>query len=359
VIGQKENTDMKKMIFVVMLLLSVFVRTGIAEDKILRIFTWSEYMDERKMSAAFKAATGITVKIDVYENNEDMLAKLQAGGISQYDIIVPSDYIMTTLRSQKLIQPLDHSKIPNMKNVMTMFRNTPYDPGLVYTVPYQWGTDGLMYDRRKISDEAAKSWSVIFDPAKQAGTFWLMDSVRDTMAAALMYLGYSPNTKNPQEILKATDLLIKAKNSRNCRGFKPGVGAKNDVEAGTAAVAMVYNGDAMRAVMADPKRLGYVVPKEGGEIWVDLMAIPAKAPHVDAAHKWINWILEPKVGAQLSNYNRYPTPNQASLPYIRPQDRASDAIYPGPETMKRLHYLEDLGAANRIVDQAWTKIKSH
>jgi spermidine/putrescine transport system substrate-binding protein len=350
---------MKKALLVVMLLLSVFVRGGYAEDKELRLLIWSEYMDERKMSAEFKALTGITVKISVYENNEDMLAKLQAGGVSQYDIIVPSDYIMSTLLAQKLIQPLDHAKIPNMKNIMSQFRATSFDPGLKYTAPYQWGTVGLMYRKDKVSAEAVKSWSVLFDSNKQAGTFWLIDSVRDTMAMALMYLGYDMNTTNPQEIKKAADLLIATKNSKLCRGFKPGVGGKNDVESGAAAMAIVYNGDAMRAVMADPKRIGYVIPKEGGEIWVDLMAIPAKAPHVDAAHKWINYVLDPKTGAKISNYNRYATPNQASLPYILPKDKASDEIYPGPETMKRLHFSKDLGKANQIMDQAWTKIKSH
>jgi spermidine/putrescine transport system substrate-binding protein len=350
---------MKKMIFVVMLLLSVFARTGFAEDKVLRIFIWSEYMDERKMAAEFKAATGITAKIDIYESNEDMLAKLQAGGVNQYDIIVPSDYIISTLLAQKLIKPLDHSKIPNLKNIMPNLRNTSYDPGNKYTVPWQWGTVGLMYNKSKVKAEAVKSWSVLFDPAKQAGTFWLMDSVRDTMAMALMYLGYDMNTTNPQQILKAAEVVITAKNSHNCRGFKPGVGGKNDVAAGSAAMAIVYNGDAMRAVMADPKHLGFVIPKEGGEIWVDSMAIPAQAPHVDAAYKWINWILEPKIGAQLSNYNHYATPNQASLPYIIAKDKTLDEIYPSPETMKRLHFSKDLGAANRIMDQAWTKIKSH
>ncbi|MFZ4855197.1 MAG: polyamine ABC transporter substrate-binding protein [Desulfuromonadaceae bacterium] len=349
---------MKKTLFVMLLLLSMFVRAGYAEDKELRIFTWSEYMDERKFSADFKKETGINVKIDVYENNEDMLAKLQAGGVSQYDIIIPSDYIMSTLMAQKLIQPLNHAKIPNLKNVMPQFANTPYDPGNKYTAPWQWGTVGLMYNKNKVSAEAVKSWSVIFDLNKQAGTFWLMDSVRDTMAMALMYLGYDMNSTNPQEIKKAAELLIATKNSKNCRGFKPGVGGKNDVDAGAAAMAIVYNGDAMRAVMADPKRLGFSIPKEGGEIWVDLMAIPAKAPHVDAAHKWINWILEAKRGAMLSNYNRYATPNQASLPYIMPKDKALDEIYPSAETMKRLHYSKDLGSANRIMDEAWTKVKS-
>ncbi|MDD5105107.1 MAG: spermidine/putrescine ABC transporter substrate-binding protein [Desulfuromonadaceae bacterium] len=350
---------MKKSLLVVMLLLSVFARASFAEDKELRIFTWSEYMDERKFSADFQAATGIKVKIDVYENNEDMLAKLQAGGVNQYDIIVPSDYIMSTLLAQKLIQPLDHSKIPNLKNIMPQFRDTPYDPGSKYTAPWQWGTVGLMYNKQKVSAEAVKSWGALFDLNKQAGTFWLMDSVRDSMAMALMYLGYDMNSRNPQEIKKAAELLIATKNSKNCRGFKPGVGGKNDVDAGAAAMAIVYNGDAMRSVMADPKRLGYTIPKEGGEIWVDLMAIPAHAPHVEAAHKWINWILEPKRGAMLSNYNRYATPNQASLPYIIAKDKKMDEIYPGPETMKRLHYSKDLGSANRMMDEAWTKIKSH
>jgi spermidine/putrescine transport system substrate-binding protein len=350
---------MKKALLMVVLLLSVFARTGLAASNELRVFMWSEYMDEKKMIADFKAATGITVNLDVYESNEDMLAKLQAGGVSQYDIIVPSDYIMSTLLAQKLIQPLDHSKIPNLKNVMPQFQNTTFDPGNKFTAPWQWGTVGLLYRKDKISDEAAKSWSVYFDPKKQQGTFWFIDSVRDTMAMALMYLGYDMNSTNPEEIKKAADLVTAAKNTKNCRGFKPGVGGKNDVAAGSAAMAIVYNGDAMRAISEEPGKLGFVIPKEGGEIWLDLMAIPAKAPNVEAAHKWINWILDPKVGAELSNFNRYATPNEASLPFINAEDRKEDGIYPGPETMKRLHFGKDLGPANRIMDEAWTRIKSH
>lgn len=349
---------MKRVLLVAILLMTVFARSGFAADKELRIFIWSEYMDERKFSHDFEAATGIHVKIDVYESNEDMLAKLQAGGVNQYDIIVPSDYIMTTLLKDKLIQPLDHSKIPNLKNIMPQFRNISYDPGNKYTVPWQWGTVGLMYNKKRVSPQAVNSWSVLFDPKKQVGTFWLIDSERDTMAMALMYLGYSMNTKNPAEIKRAYDLLIATKHSRYCRGFKPGVGGKNDVASGSAAMAIVYNGDAMRSVVADPKNLGFVIPKEGGEVWVDLMAIPAHAPHVDAAHKWINWILDPKRGAMLSNYNRYATPNQASLPYIIPSDRKRDEIYPTAKTMERLHYSQDVGKANQIYDEAWTRIKS-
>ena len=350
---------MKRIFLLTLLLSMVCVGSALAEDKELRIFTWSEYMDEPKMSADFEAATGIKVKIDVYENNEDMIAKLQAGGVSQYDIIVPSSYVLPTLNGLKLIQPLDHAKIPHLKNVMSQFRNLQMDMGNKFTVPWQWGTVGLMYNKTKISPEAASSWSIIFDPAKHPGSFWLMDDVRTSMNAALAYLGLPMNSTNPEEIKKAADLLTTIKNSKSCNGFKTGVGGKNDVVAGTADLAVVFNGDAIRDVEENPERFGFLVPKEGGEVWVDLMAIPAKAPHPDAAHKWINWILEPKVGAELSNYNRYATPNEASLPFILPEDLKNEEIYPGPETMKRLQYVADLGAALRLYDEAWTRIKSH
>lgn len=350
---------MKRLFLLVVLMSLVCVGSALAEDKELRIFTWSEYMDEPKMSADFEAATGIKVKIDVYENNEDMIAKLQAGGVSQYDIIVPSSYVLPTLNGLKLIQPLDHAKIPNLKNIMSQFRNLRMDMGNKYTAPWQWGTVGLMYNKTKVSPEAASSWSIIFDPAKHPGSFWLMDDVRTSMNAALAYLGLPMNSTNPGEIKKAADLLTTIKNCKSCSGFKTGVGGKNDVVAGTADLAVVFNGDAIRDVEENPERFGFLVPKEGGEVWVDLMAIPAKAPHPEAAHKWINWILEPKVGAELSNYNRYATPNEASLAYILPEDLKNEEIYPGPETMKRLHYVVDLGAALRLYDEAWTRIKSH
>jgi spermidine/putrescine transport system substrate-binding protein len=311
---------MKRLFLAVLLLTMAWSGMALAEDKELRIFTWSEYMDEPKMSADFEAATGIKVKIDVYENNEDMIAKLQAGGISQYDIIIPSSYVLPTLNGLNLIQPLDHAKIPNIGNIMPQFRNLQMDKDNRYTVPWQWGTVGIMYNKKKVSPEAAASWSIIFDPAKHPGSFWLMDDVRTSMNAALAYLGFPMNSTNPEEIKKAVDLLTMIKNSKNCSGFKTGVGGKNDVVAGTADLAVVFNGDAIRDVSENPEKFGFVVPKEGGEVWVDLMAIPAEAPHPDAAHAWINWILEPKVGAELSNYNRYATPNQASLPFILPED---------------------------------------
>ncbi len=352
---------MKKLFLLAVSLLPILfcISSSFAEDKELRIFTWSEYMDEEKFSTDFEAATGIKVLIDLYESNEDMLAKLQAGGVSQYDIIIPSSYVLPIIFGLNLIQPLNHTKIPNLGNLMSRFKTMDMDKGNKYTVPWQWGTIGIMYNRKKVSDEAANSWSIVYDPAKQPGSFWLMDDIRSSMNQALLYLGYPMNSTKPEQIKQASELLIKTKNSKGCLGFKTGVGGKNDVVAGTADVAVVFNGDALRDVRENPDKFGFVVPKEGGEFWVDVMAIPAKAPHPDAAHKWINWILEPKIGAELSNYNSYATPNEAALPYITPSDRANPQIYPTPEMNAKLHAITDIGAAMRLYDEAWTRIKSH
>jgi spermidine/putrescine transport system substrate-binding protein len=167
---------MKKLIFVLVALSIVFGGTVFAAEKELKVFIWSEYMDEENMPKDFEAATGIKVRLDLYESNEDMMAKLQAGGVAQYDLIVPSDYIMPSLINLKLIQPLDHSKIPNLKNLGTKFQETTFDPGNKYSVGYQWGTVGLMYRKDRIKADDVKSWAILFDPKKDPGPFALIDS---------------------------------------------------------------------------------------------------------------------------------------------------------------------------------------
>ena len=350
---------MKRVTVLLVAFFVVFAGTAFAEDKVLKIFIWSEYMDEVNMPKAFEEATGIKVHLDLYESNEEMLAKLQAGGDSLYDIVVPSDYIMPSMIELKLLQPLDHAKLPNLKNLGAKFRGPSFDPTNKYSVGWQWGTVGLMYRKDRIKDADAQSWSILFDEKKDPGPFCLLDSVREMMGITLRYLGHDFNSVNPKELKAACDLLIKTKKRPSCLGFKGGVGGKNDVVANAAAAAIVYNGDAIQAMGEDPKHLGFVVPKEGSEIWLDSMCIPAKAPHPDAAHKWINWILEPKVGASLSNYNHFATPNEAAKPFLNKEDLANPGVWPTPEIMKTLQFTKDLGKDTRIVDQAWTRVKSH
>ena len=351
---------MKRLMLIMLVVFVAFAGASVfAQDKELKIFIWSEYMDEVNMPKAFEKATGIKVHLDLYESNEEMLAKLQAGGVSLYDIVVPSDYILPSMIKLRLLQPLDHSKIPNIKNLAPKFRNPAFDPGNKYSVGWQWGTVGLMYRKDRVKEADAQSWSLLFDPKKDPGPFCLLDSVREMMGITLLYLGHDFNSIDPKELMAAANLLIKTKKRPSCLGFKGGVGGKNDVVANAAAAAIVYNGDAIQAIASDPKHLGFTIPKEGSEIWIDSMCIPAKAPHPDAAHKWINWILEPKIGAWLSNYNHFATPNQAAMPYLNKEDLNNPGVWPTPEMMKKLHFVKDLGKNTRIVDEAWTRVKSH
>ena len=348
---------MKKLMAAILTLLFLIPAAAWSAEE-LKIFTWSEYMDEENMPKEFEEATGIKVHLDMYESNEEMMAKLQAGGLGQYDLIIPSDYIMPSLINLNLLTPLDHAKIPNLKNLGDKFKNASFDQGNKYSVGWQWGTVGLMYNKEKVKESDVQSWSILFDPAKNAGPFYLIDSVREMLGIALAYLGYDFNSAKPEELKAASDLLIQTKKQPNCLGFKGGVGGKNDVIAGVADLAIVYNGDAIQTVSEEPEKFGFIVPKEGSEIWIDSMCIPAKAPNVDAAHKWINWVLEPEVGASLSNYNQYATPNEAAIPFLNKEDLENPGIWPTPEIMKTLHFVKDLGVDNKIVDQAWTRTKS-
>ncbi|MCX7601107.1 MAG: spermidine/putrescine ABC transporter substrate-binding protein [Meiothermus sp.] len=326
---------------------------ALAQPREMRLFIWSEYMDPAIIKA-FEQKFNLRVRIDLYESNEDMLAKLQAGGVSQYDVIVPGDYIIPTLVQLKLVQPLDQSKIPNLKNLDPKFANPPFDPGNRYSVAYQWGMSGIMYRKDRVPTPT--SWSVILGPGADK-PFVLMDSIREMMGAALRFQGKSINTKNPAEVRAAGQVLLNAKKNPRFLGFEGGVGAKNRLVAGTATYAVVYNGDALKAA-DENKNVGFVVPKEGAALFLDNLAIPARAPNPQAAHQFINFILDARIGAQLSNFNRYATPNKAALPFINPADRKNPAIYPDAATMAKLEFVLDLGKDTRLYDEVWTAVKS-
>ena len=320
------------------------------------VYMYSEYIDP-ELPKEFEKQTGIPVRIDVYENTEEMTAKLQhAGGVSQYDVVVVSDHQIPVLAKLGLLQPLDAAKLPNAKNVAEQFKSPPYDPGSKFSQPYQWGTMGLIYRKDKVQ-ATEFSWALLLDPEKQPGPVVLIDSMRDMMAVALKTFGASVNSREANDLKLASELILKAKHSAKCLGFEGGVGGKNKVADASAALAIAYSGDAIKAVEEDG-HLAYVIPKEGSIVWTDAMVIPAQAPNAEAAHKFINFILDAQVGAKLSDFNRYASPNTASLALIKEEDRHNPAIYPSADTLKTLEYLEDLGPDTRLYDECWTNIKS-
>jgi spermidine/putrescine transport system substrate-binding protein len=319
----------------------------------LNLFIWSEYIDPQ-IIADFETQTGCKVTIDLYEDNESMVAKLQGGGDSLYDVVVPGQYIIPVMVKLNLLAPLRKENIPNMANLDDKFANPSFDPNNTYSVAYQWGTVGI-YWRKQPGKAIPRSWSVIFDKSQQAGSFLLMDSIREMMGTALRYKGYSVNATDAAQLTEIRDMLRDAKG--RSQGLEGGVGGKNKVLGKNVDMAIVYNGDAIRGVADDPDT-EYFVPDEGGVLWVDNLAIPAKAPHRDTAEQFINFLLDPKVGAQLSNFNQYATPNKAARAFINPDDLANPAIYPPAELMAKMEFVVDVGDANRLYDEVWTQVRS-
>jgi spermidine/putrescine transport system substrate-binding protein len=319
----------------------------------LHLFIWSEYIDPAVV-ADFEKQFACKVTIDLYEDDAAMMAKLQGGGASVYDIVVPPDHKVTALIKLKLIAPLRHENIPNLKNLDEKFRSPPYDPGNRYTVAYQWGTLGI-YARPSAGQTLEASWGLVFDPKQQPGRFVLMDSARDLIGAALKFKGHSLNSTDPAHLKEARDLILAAK--KRCVGFDGSVTGKNKVLDKSVRAAVVYSGEAARG-SADDKETIYLLPREGSQIWQDNLAVLAQAPHRDVAEKFINFVLDAKVGARISNFTLFATPNKAARDFIRPGDLTNPAIYPPPELMPRLEFLRDLGEKTRLYDEVWTQIKS-
>jgi spermidine/putrescine transport system substrate-binding protein len=326
-----------------------------AQNQTLQLYTWTDYIDP-SIVRDFEQATGIKVRITYYESNEEMQAKLQAGGVSQFDLVVPSDFIVPVLINLKLLQPLDKSKIPNLKNLDPKFANPPYDPGNRYTVGYLWGTVGLMY-RTDIFKTPPASWSVLFDPKEQKGPFTLMDSPREMLGIGQRYLGLSVNNTDPAQIRRVINTLLTAKQSRNFKGFQGGVSATKLLLANQIVAAVVYNQDALRTAEGNP-RYGFTIPREGSTLFIDSMAIPAKAPNPEAAHRFINFILDAKIGARLAEYQQSATPNAAAKKLLKPEMLKNPAIWPTEAQMRVLEFILDQGSNNRVLDEAWTRVKS-
>ena len=319
----------------------------------LNVFIWSEYLDPQVVRE-FEQQFACKVTVDVYEDAESMLAKLQGGGTALYDLVVPPDHLVPTMVKLGLLAPLRPATLPNLKNLDAKFANPPYDRGNKFSVAYQWGTVGLLV-RPVAGKSVPETWGLVFDAKLQPGKFVLIDSVRDCLGAALKFKGHSLNTIEIPHLKEARDLVIEAK--RRAAGFDGSVGAKSKVVAKSVAAAIVYSGEAARA-MTDDASLRYIIPREGSQILVDNLCIPAKAPHRDLAEKFINYVLEAKVGARLSNFLQFATPNAAARPFIKPEDAKNPAIYPPADVMVKLEFLEDLGAKTKLFDEAWMQVKA-
>ncbi len=343
---------MRKTAWLSLLIVSLAVLQARAAQQ-LRLFIWSEYIDPAIVKQ-FEAQFDCKVTIDLYEEAESMLAKVQGGGVSLYDVVVPPDHLVKAMVALNLLAPLRHGNVPNLKNLDARFASPPYDRGNKFTAAYQWGTVGVFY-RAEPGVKGEESWSLFFDPSKQLKPFGLIDSQRDLIGAALKFKGHSLNSTEPKELREARDLVIEAK--KRSASFDGSVAAKNKVVEKILKAGIVYSGEAARG-MTDDKATRYFIPKEGSQIWQDNLAVLAKAPNRDLAEKFINFILDAKVGARLSKFTQFATPNAEAKKLLGPEVLSNPSIYPPETVMEKLEFLEDLGAKSRLYDEVWTQIKT-
>jgi putrescine transport system substrate-binding protein len=344
-----------------------FVAFGAATAKEVRIYNWSDYIDEEVLKE-FEAETGIKPIYDVFDSNELLETKLLAGS-SGYDVVVPTGPFLARQISAGVFQKLDKSKLPNLKNEWPLIaeRTAIYDPGNEYSINYMWGTTGIGYNKAKIEermkDAPVDSWDLIFKPEivskfKDCGIF-LLDAADDIIPVALLYLGLDPNSSDPKDLEKAGELLSSIR--PNIQKFHSSEFI-NALANGDICIAVGYSGDILQArdraeEAKNGVEVGYHIPKEGAQMWFDQMAIPADAKNVEEAHAFLNYILKPEAIAKASNYVNYANGNLASQQFINKEVLEDTSIFPDEATLKRLFVKKSYDAkTQRVVTRIWTKV---
>ncbi|HEX6289447.1 MAG TPA: extracellular solute-binding protein [Herpetosiphonaceae bacterium] len=321
----------------------------------LHIFSWADYWpveDDNNLLADFQAACGVEVTLDTFPSNEDLAAKIRAGN-SGYDIIVPSDYMVGILAEEGRLLKLDKSLIPNIANLDQNQMGLYYDPNNDYSLPYQYGMTGIAFNSKEVTP-APDSWAALFDPAQlkpYENKVSMLDDERESVGAALKYQGYSYNAIDPQELAKAKEVLL-AQKPLLARYDSENVAA--GLTSGEIVMAHAWNGAAALARSENPD-IQWIVPKEGGVIWQDNLAIPADAPEPYTAHVFINNVLDGKIGARITDFTYYLTPNKAAEPLVS-EDVRQLQFYPDDEMRKRLEYIERKGDP-ALYSDIWTEIK--
>lgn len=320
-------------------------QAGTGLEKELVIYNWSDYIAEDTVKN-FEKEFGVKVTYGTYETNEDLLAKLQPGA-SGYDLVCPSGYAGQVMITQGLAKKLDTAQLPNLVNIAPQFRKTAFDPTDEYTVPWQWGRTGIAY-RKDLVKAPPDSWG-IFLSNEYGGKMTQMDDMRDVLGAWLKFRGKSLNSVNPEELEAAKKDALDAKKYLQQYISAP---VKNSLISGDVVIAQLWDGDTLQA-QAEKAEIEWILPKEGGSIWLDSMMIPKDAPHPKAAHAFLNYILRPDVGASISNATGYGSPNKAA------QEKIEKAVpFPNEDQMKLLEFQKDLGKETALWDKIWTEIKA-
>jgi spermidine/putrescine transport system substrate-binding protein len=330
-------------------LATFFVTVASAQAEELNLFAWSEYVPQSVLDG-FTKETGITVNYETYASNEEMLAKLMSGAAS-YDLIQPSEYTIEALVKEKQLLKLDHSKLPNLKNVGKEYWNQPHDPKLEYSVPYLQGTVGIVVNTAKIK-EPVQGYADVFQP-KYKGRIVVLDDALEIVTWALATIGLGPDAVTKPNLEKVRPVLAK---------WLPLVkvydsdSPKTALLNGDVDLGVVWSGEAAILINEQPGKFAYHLPKEGGHMFIDNLAIPKGAENVENAHKFINYILRPDVSVKISKEFPYTNPNLEARKLLTEKERTNPASYP-PGNPK-LSTFRDIGPMAADVDKLFTDLKA-
>ncbi|MBI5430874.1 MAG: spermidine/putrescine ABC transporter substrate-binding protein [Nitrosomonadales bacterium] len=332
-------------------------------DDVLHLYNWNNYISEETVQR-FEKQCACRVVQDYYSDNEEMLAKLAAGATG-YDILVPTGNALESLIRQKALRPLDKRMLPNLKNTNPAYLNTPFDPGNRYSVPYAYTLTLIGYNSEKLRELnlPVDSWAVIFEPrylGKLKGRVTVLDSQRELLAAALKYLGYSANDTDETHWKQARDLIIRAK--PYWAAFNASSYIK-ELTVGNIWLVHGYSNDIFQADLDAQNagrgfRIVASIPKEGAVLALDSMVLHNSGPRPDLAHRFIDFMLDGRNSAELTNLIGSGNPNRDALQYIKPEVARNPAVFPGAAQQERLEMLRDLDRhQRRVLSRIWTEIK--
>ncbi len=342
-----------KKVLALLLALTLFLPVCALADEVVNVFNWVDYIDEDVIKQ-FEEETGIKVNYMSFTTNEDMMVQVEASP-SAFDMCFPSEYIVERMLEKGLLAELNYDNIPNAKYLLDNLRNPSYDANNAHSMPYMWGTVGILYNTTMV-DEPVDSWGILWDE-KYANNVFMLDSIRDSMGITLRYLGYSMNTRDILALEAAKDKLIEQKQAGIVKAYQVDE-TKDKMVMNEAALAVMWSGDAQYAIDLNPD-LAYAIPKEGSNVWVDCMVIPKDAKNKENAEKFIDFLCRPDIAQKNCETIWYSSPNSGAIELMGEEYTSNSVMNPAAEDLANCEYFNDIDSSFLAVYNAlWAEVRN-
>ena len=343
---------MKKLLCILVTLVLMLPVCASAQE-VVNVFNWEDYIDESVL-AQFEQETGIHVNYMRFTTNEDMIVQVEANP-GAFDVCFPSDYIVERMLSKDMLAEIDYSKVPNAQYILDNLRSPDYDPDNVHSLPYMWGTVGILYNTTMV-EEPVDSWGILWDSKYKSNVF-MLDSFRDSMGVTLKYLGHSMNTRDIIALESCKEKLIEQKKNGIVKAYQVDE-TKDKMVAGEAALAVMWSGDAQYAIDLNPD-LAYSIPSEGSNIWIDAMVIPRNAQNMDNALKFIDFLCRPDIAQKNCEAIWYSSPNSGAIELMGEEYTENPVMNPTDEEVARCEFFHDIDETFMPVYTAlWQEVKN-